>query len=161
MDNVYFAKVNEGAIIPSKRESDAGYDIYANIKDDICIYPNQIKMIPTGLASAFDDEYVLLLRERSSSGTRGLSLRCGVIDSSYRGEIFVPINNTTNKTILITNLSDKCYETPELSVYSTKKAICQGLFLPVPKLQVNEITYDELLTIDSDRGVGALGSSGK
>jgi dUTP pyrophosphatase len=161
MNNVYFAKVNAGAVIPSKRESDAGYDIYANIKDDVCIYPNQIKMIPTGLASAFDDDYVFTLFERGSSGSRGLSLRCGVIDSSYRGEIFVPINNTTNKPILITNLSDKCYETSELSVYSTKKAICQGLFLPVPKLKVNEITYEELSMINSDRGLGALGSSGK
>src|SRR5690606_15111734 len=29
---VYFAKVREDAIIPSKRDEDAGYDLYANIE---------------------------------------------------------------------------------------------------------------------------------
>ena len=33
--------------------------------------------------------------------------------------------------------------------------------LPVPNLETEEITHEELFTYSSERGVGALGSSGK
>lgn len=32
LPTVYFAKVRENAIIPSKRDEDAGYDLYANVE---------------------------------------------------------------------------------------------------------------------------------
>ena len=41
------------------------------------------------------------------------------------------------------------------------KAIAQALVIPVPNVNVEELTYDELKAISSDRGMGALGSSGK
>ena len=31
----------------------------------------------------------------------------------------------------------------------------------VPKLQIEEMSYEDLLKIESERGTGALGSSGK
>ena len=46
-------------------------------------------------------------------------------------------------------------------IYPKSKAICQALLLPVPKVNVEEVTYDELLKIKSERGNGMLGSSGK
>lgn len=158
-----FAKVRESAIIPSKKVEDAGYDIYANFEDDfLVIQPNEIKMIPTGIASAFSYEFVMVLKERGSSGSKGLSVRCGIIDSGYRNEWFVPINNTSNKPIVIAKEYVESYKTIEFAtVYPYNKAICQALLLPVPKVEVAEISYDELKKIKSERGEGCLGSSNK
>jgi dUTP pyrophosphatase len=56
---IKFAKVSEGAKIPSKREEDAGYDIYACFEEDcMVIRPHTSVFIPTGIATAFDNDYV-------------------------------------------------------------------------------------------------------
>lgn len=164
---VKFAKIRPTAIIPTKREEDAGYDIYANFDEDyMTINPHETKMIPTGIASACDTAYCFVLKERGSTGTKGLAQRCGVIDSGYRSEWFVPITNTTEVPIVILKSDtvskiflEKLF--PRAVFYPYNKAIAQALVLPVPTVDVEEYTYDELKTIPSDRGVGALGSSGK
>ena len=45
--------------------------------------------------------------------------------------------------------------------YPYEKAICQALVIPVPELDIEEYTYDELMAIPSQRGGGCLGSSCK
>ena len=50
-------------------------------------------------------------------------------------------------------------QTPRYYPYS--KAIGQLLVVPVPKIEVKELTVEELQAIPSERGTGALGSSGK
>ena len=173
---IKFAKVKPNAKIPSKRKEDAGYDVYPLFDGDyIMIEPHTVKMIPTGIASAFSENYVMVLKERGSTGTKGMAIRCSVVDSGFRGEWFVPINNTTNSPIIISKLSIE--ETTEQiddlideyrhlyglkpTFYPYEKAICQALLLPVPKVKVEEISYDDLKKIESNRGTGALGSSGK
>lgn len=164
---VKFAKVRPTAIIPTKRIEDAGYDIYANFNEDyIIINPHETKMIPTGIASACDTDYCFILKERGSTGTKGLAQRCGVIDSGYRSEWFVPITNTTDFPIIISkgmSLGEIFGEViPNgVIVYPYTKAIAQALLIPVPTVDIEEYTYDELKTIPSERGVGALGSSEK
>jgi len=166
MVKVYFSKIKEEGIIPSKNVEDAGYDIYGIIKEDVVIRSGEIKMIPTGIASAISDDYYFQLQERGSTGTKGLSQRCGVIDSGYRNEWFVPINNTTNKDIVILkNYSDRkdSVENSYINyiIYPDTKAICQAIILPIPKTEVEEIAYEELLKMESIRGLGNLGNSGK
>ena len=168
---IKFAKVKLNAIIPSKKDEDAGYDIYACFDEDfIIIEPHAIKMIPTGIASAFSEEYVMVLKERGSTGIRGMSIRTGVIDSGFRGEWFVGINNTTERPIVISKLNEEATTQAGMAlkdyanipiIYPYSKAICQALLLPVPKVKVEEISYDDLKKIKSNRGIGALGSSGK
>lgn len=160
-DNVLlFAKTHQDAIIPSKDYENAGYDIYASFDEvEVIVYPNQIKMISTGIASALSPKYVLIGKERGSTGTKGMAMRCGVIDASYRGEIFIPINNTGNKPIVITKQPERDYG--DAIIYPYTKAIAQLLLVPVPEVEVKEITYDDLLQIPSARGTGSLGSSGK
>lgn len=167
--NVKFAKVHPNAIIPSKRDEDMGFDIYACFDEDyIVINPHETKLIPTGLASACDPGYGFELFERGSTGSKGIARRCGIIDSGYRDEWFVGLTNTTNKVMFISKLSE--YETynryygdvmPESFVYPYSKAIVQAIVAPVPKLHVEELSYDELKTIKSERGMGKLGSSNK
>ncbi len=161
-NTVYFAKVKEGAIIPSKKLEDAGYDVYACFEEDyIEIKPNEIKMIPTGIASAFNENYYMQLQERGSTGTKGLSQRCGVIDSGFRNQWQVPINNTTNRNIIILKGIEDTIKTETTILYPYTKAICQAVLLPVPKVEIKELDYEDLKQIDSERGMTMLGASGK
>ena len=163
-NDLYFAKVNPNAIIPSKRLEDAGYDLYACFDEDyMVIEPHETKLIPSGIATAFSPKYVAILKERGSNGSKGIAQRCGVIDSGYRNEWFVPLTNTTTKTVVISKLPKE--QLPlmlqEGIVYPYTKGIAQFIMLPVPNLETEEITHEELLTYSSERGTGALGSSGK
>lgn len=163
----YFAKLNPNAKIPSKREEDAGLDIYACFTEPyIFIYPHRTKLIPTGIASVCDKDYCFILKERGSTGTKGMAQRCGVIDSGYRGEWFVPITNTTQKPIILYNdlgtlreryqndIDNDCF-----TLYSTQKAIAQALIVPVPRTEIMEISADEIKCFNSERGEGKLGST--
>lgn len=175
---IYFAKVRPDAIIPSKRDEDAGYDIYACFDEDyMMIAPHETKLIPTGIASACDNGYCFILKERGSTGTKGIAQRCGIIDSGYRNEWFVPVTNTNNKWIVICkktmteeNLKDAIWKEREkfkdvlhfeIQCYPYEKAISQALVVPVPQTTVEEVSLDILKSFKSERGDGALGSSGK
>lgn len=178
-DTIKFAG-KEGVKIPTKREEDAGYDVYAFFEDTyIEIAPHETKIIPTGLYSAFSSDYVAVLHERGSNGVKGIGQRSGVIDSGYRGEWGVPLTNHNDKPLLISKFTgeelisalEKEFNTYQMIllkdgldnciIYPYSKAICQAIFLPVPKLKTKTISIEELKTIPSERGEGKLGSSNK
>ena len=162
---IKFAKVNPNAIIPSKEIENAGLDIYACFEEDyMVVNPFETKIIPTGIASACDTDYCIVLKERGSTGTKGIAQRCGIIDSGFRNAWFVPITNINNKTLII--IKEEALKNTELTnddfiIYPYEKAICQALVIPVPTTDVEEYTYEELKAIPSDRGIGMLGSSSK
>lgn len=188
---IKFAKVHPNAIIPSKRDEDMGFDIYACFGEDyIVINPHETKLIPTGIASACNPKYGFLVFERGSTGSKGIARRCGVIDSGYRNEWFIGLTNTTDCFLFITKLSaedaakdfgEKWFNNVKINrttiddevreqigsklkrsiFYPYSKAIAQALVVPVPKVITDEISYDELKEIKSERGMGALGSSNK
>ena len=156
---VKFCKVNKLAKIPTKRKEDAGFDIYAVVPEgsSIIINPHETKMIPTGLKSTFDYNLVIVLKERGSTGTKGMGQRAGIIDSGYRGEWFVPITNHNDKPLIIFNdvVEVDCYDA---ILYPSSKAICQALVLELPWVEIEEV---DDIDNDSERGIGALGSSNK
>ena len=195
-NDLVFAKVRPDAIIPTKEKENAGYDIYANFEEDyIIIPPHKTKLIPTGIASAMTDKYYLQVHERGSTGSKGIKYGAGVVDSSYRGEIFICINNANDVEVIISKLSldeliekygekdnfdsnlitlrygdsefDYAYLTDtdnwdyKAIIYPYEKAIAQLIVHEVPRMNVKEMTYEELKAIPSKRGTGALGSSGK
>lgn len=170
-DIIKFAKVKPNAIIPTKRLEDGCYDIYACFEEEtITIAPNEIKLIPTGIASAFSYKYRADLRERGGTGTKGMARRSGQIDSGFRGEWFFPINNTTNKYIVITKNLDMKKELSKMlnidvdtmfTIYPYAKAIGQVALELVPDVEIEEVSYEKLLNIKSERGLGCLGSSDK
>lgn len=162
-DVIYFAKRHPDAIIPSKRPEDGCYDVYARFDEDgVFLAPGSIKLVGTGISSAFSPKYRGVLKERGSTGSIGLAIRCGVIDSGYRGEWFVALNNTSNKIIVI---DKNCKEVGEYTEgvisYPYEKAICQVGMEIVPDLKVKDISLELLLRIPSIRGDSSLGSSGK
>lgn len=163
-DNVlYFAKIRPTAIIPTKTEENAGYDIYANFEQDILkIKPATTATVPTGIASAISNGWYLQVEERGSTGANGIKKSAGVVDSSYRGEIFIAITNATDKTIIISKTAEKINITETTIEYPYKKAIAQLILHRVHnEILVEEISYDELKEIPSVRKDGKLGASGK
>ena len=163
---LYWAKVKENAIIPKKREEDAGYDLYPCFEEEYLeILPLHTKLVPLGVDSAFDSDYVMLLKERGSTGTKGMAQRAGVIDSGYRGEYMAPVTNVNDKPLCI--VKKEVLETwdedqkEKYILYPYEKAVCQGVLLKMPQLESETLSYDELKKIASLRNDGRLGSSGK
>ena len=191
-NELVFAKVRPDAIIPTKEDGNAGYDIYANFEEDYMVIPsNSTKLVPTGIASAMTNDWYLQVEERGSTGSKGIKKSAGVVDASYRGEIFIAITNANdidlliskltreelidkyghedfgdivmednNHTIYLVDADDYNYDISAI-IHPYSKAIAQLVVHEVPKMEVNEISYEELVEIPSTRGVGALGSSGK
>ena len=178
--NIKFAKTRPEAKIPSKRVEDAGFDLYACFEEDyIRIGPHETKLIPTGIASACSSDYALVLFERGSTGSKGMARRAGIVDSGFRNEIFVGLTNTTNRPLYISKLAkeelfdveynaksdvsfnDFVAEFENAIIYPYSKAIAQALVMPVPEVEVEEVSYEDLKAIPSERGLGCLGSSSK
>ncbi len=162
--NIKFAKVHPNAKIPTKRNEDAALDIYACFDLDwIGIEPHTSKLIPTGIASAFDPNWAIVFRERGSTGVKNMKINAGVIDSGFRGEYFVSLYNGNDVPVYITKYMDgeQAPEPKNAILYPYSKAIAQALVVEVPSTNIEEISYEELQAIPSERGTGALGSSNK
>lgn len=173
-NDLYFAKVKPEAIIPTREEGNAGFDIYACFDEEfIIINPNETKLIPTGIASTLHPSKYLQVEERGSTGSKGIKKSAGVIDSNYRGEIFIALTNCTTKQIVISKMTEEDIRSnwyyfagngvsiSNMLVYPYDKAIAQLIVHDVPIMDIKEVTYDELTSIPSNRGDGKLGSSGK
>ena len=161
-NKIVFAKMNESVIIPSKNEENCGYDIYANFEEGEMIFaPHQTRLVPTKLKMAITKDNAFILKERGSTGSIGLKCGAGVIDSGYRGEIFVALTNENDKPLIISKNYKKTLVEENLIIYPYIKAIAQGLLIRVPAVEVEEISVEDLENIPSERGTGCLGSSMK
>ena len=167
--NIKFAKVKPNARTPIKGdEGNMCFDFFPCFDEDfIEIRPFEVKLIPTGIATAFDSDWGLVFRERGSTGKINLKVNSGVIDANYRGQIFAALLNCNkDKSIFIskfgpTGEQSPLTEHPNAILYPYEKAICQGMLLPVPHVDLEEISFEELQNIPSTRGDGCLGSSGR
>lgn len=169
-NKIYFAKVRENAVIPQKENWDAGFDIYACFDEEyIIIPPHGTALIPSGIASALPEDYYIQIQERGSSGSRGIKYSAGVVDSSYRGEWFLATANVNDKPVLITKIDLESIDKNirdiienGFIVYPYSKALFQGIVHRVHnELEREEISFEELKKMPSERGDGKLGSSGK
>ena len=142
---IKFVKLTNTATIPTGREEDLGVDFYYRDQSAriVTLQPHKVVKLPTGIIMAMDSDYGLILKERSSLGSKGIAVRAGVIDSGYRGEVIVCLENTTDEPY---NLD-------------LTKAIAQGVLIPNPKKVIEEYKFDEIMAIDSERGVGGFGST--
>ncbi len=170
METPYFKvkRLSPEAVLPSKREEDAGYDIYACPEEDfILLRQSEIFLMPTKLSMQIPKDWVLYVAERGSTGSKGIAKRCGIIDSGYRGEVFIVLNNTSTKPVVFAKkegeslavfLEEMGLGKEEVTIYPLTKAIAQCLLLYAPHAKVEEV---EGLEEKSERGSGALGSSKK
>lgn len=139
-------KLRENAqMIKRATAGSAGMDLHACIDSDVTINPGEIKVIPTGLAIALENEnYVAYIYARSGLAIKhGITLaNCvGVIDSDYRGEVCVGLTNISNTPYTIT----------------AQERVAQLVIAPVCTCVAVEV--DEL--DETIRGEGGFGSTGK
>lgn len=144
MKQLLIKKLRETAIIPTRAtEGSAGYDLYADIAEEITIHPHQRMKIPTGIAIGLEESNVVaLIYARSGLATKhGITLsNCvGVIDSDYRGEIIVGLINSSNTSYTI----------------QPGERIAQMVLTPI---YTPELTAVEELS-DTKRGDGGFGST--
>lgn len=135
--------LSEGAALPEYQSAGAaGMDVRCS--DDFTLYPNERRLIPTGLRLAIPAGYEGQMRPRSGLALKhGISMvnTPGTIDSDYRGEIGV---------ILINHGAD-------VVTFNTGDRIAQLVVCPVTRAKM---TVVESLP-PSDRGEGGFGSTGK
>ncbi len=157
-------KFNPRAKIPSKAPNAAGYDVYT-IEEDYILPPHTAHLFPTGLGCVLPEGWWMQVVDRGSTGSKNLHVHCGVIDNDYRGEIFVCINNDNQYPVRFSNRYDMGYHEEnglEFFVYPAGKAIAQLVLIPQPAVEVEQIYEEEWNRLKkTDRGAGALGSTGK
>ena len=122
----------------------AAMDLHACMDQAVTIPAGQRAVIPTGIAIALPSaQYVALIFARSGLGIKhGIApANCvGVIDSDYRGEILMGLQNSGDRDYTI----------------QPGDRIAQMAITPV--LQATVQMVDEL--DDTSRGAGGLGSTG-
>ena len=134
--------------------SDAGLDLRFNPQEHtlvpIQIQPGESLVLGTGLKFGVPHGYMIQIMNRSGNAAKKqLMVGACVVDSGYNGEVFVNLHNIGSEPQTI-NPGDK---------------IAQAVVIPVVPARFVETNNDNLyewapITI-SDRGSGALGSTGR
>lgn len=162
MYSIQFAKLRPGAKIPSKRDEDSDYDLYACFDEEEFVIPAfSTRLVPTGLISAFDESLGVKFEERGSNTKWCGIIQAGVIDSGYRGEWLCAVYNGNPVPVHITKAVGEVQRLEDKVLVPYAKAICQFHVREILPVNVQEHTADEILSIKSARGAGKLGSSGK
>ena len=161
-DTISFAKIHEDAIIPSRRDEDGCIDVYAAFDAPLMVLrPHEATLVPTGLISAWNPKYRLAAPESGSASKTNLGLKCGQIDSGYRGEWFLCIRNDNDIPVVITKgIKDNIFDKTVIHI-PYKKALCQFAVEEVPQVKIIEETPEKVKSYSSERGTGNRGSSNK
>ena len=138
-------RLTETAILPERGSAyAAGYDLFADLTENVEIKPHETKLIGTGLSMEIPEGYFGGIFARSGlSSKEGLRpANCvGVVDADYRGEVKVALHNDGEVT-------------REVKV---GQKIAQLVVVPFLSVEFDEV--DELS--ETVRGVGGFGSTGK
>jgi dUTP pyrophosphatase len=84
--SVKIKKLHSQAKLPTRREGDVGWDLYAISSEALA--PGLIK-VSTGIAIELPEGYWGQIENRSSMGKNGYDVHGGIVDNHYRGEIIV------------------------------------------------------------------------
>lgn len=162
MQKIMFAKLRENAVIPSKRDEDSDYDLYACFDEDEFVIPAfSTGLVPTGIISAFDESLGVKFEERGSNTKWCGLVQAGVIDSGYRGEWFCAIYNGNPVPVHISKAVSDVQRLDDRVMVPYSKAVCQFNVRQIPRIEIEAVSPEEVLSCESDRGAGSLGSSGK
>jgi len=145
-------KLSEHAQIPTYgSKCAAGMDLYSAV--DLTVPPQTRKLVSTGISVSWEtqegqwdehpDKYYLRIAPRSGLAVKhNIDIGAGVVDSDYRGEIFVCFINSADKEYVIQR-GDKIAQ-----MILTRFEQCSDIIL------VDEHSITE-------RGEGGFGSTGK
>ncbi len=133
-------KISEKARIPTKHnKNDAAFDLYT-IQDQI-LPAGSTTIVHTGICLEIEFGFYGKIESRSSLAKKGIFCTAGIIDSGYRGEVMIVMNNRSSDDYLI----QSGHRVAQLIIY-----------------RIEEVYIIESDTLDdqSDRG-GGFGSSGE
>ncbi|PSL48547.1 deoxyuridine 5'-triphosphate nucleotidohydrolase [Salsuginibacillus halophilus] len=141
--NVNVKRLSDQIALPAYATAGAaGFDVCA--AEDVTLAPGEVTAVPLGLAFEIPEGYVMYLMPRSGLSKK-TKLRqpnsVGVIDSDYRGEVKLLLENTDSKESYHIETGDR---------------IGQGVIQEVP--HVDFVEADELS--ETKRGSGGFGSTG-
>ena len=126
-------------------EGSAGMDLRAALEQNTTVEPGETLLIPTGISIFIEDKNMAaVMLPRSGLGHKhGIVLGnlVGLIDSDYQGQLFVSCWNRGNNSFTI-DIGDR---------------IAQLIIVPV--IQADFEVVENF--IDSERGSGGFGHSGK
>jgi dUTP pyrophosphatase len=132
-------KVTDEALLPViATEGSAGLDLC--FATDFVLKPEQVTKVGTGVSMEIPTGYAGFVLPRSHNKELELTNVIGLIDSDYRGEIFLKIRNKSHETFLGYKLD----------------SMFQIVILPVALVSTLNVV-DELTA--TDRGDGGFGST--
>ena len=145
--NVY--RVRDSAKLPVRAHpTDAGMDLFfcpRNPTECVSIKPSSTCLLETGLKIEVPEGFMLEVKNKSGIALkRQLVAGACVIDSGYNGEIFINLHNIGKKP----------------QVIEPGQKIAQGVFVKIAQPMLVEIEEDNIYGGQTDRGSGALGSTG-
>ncbi|MBP1907794.1 dUTP pyrophosphatase [Paenibacillus turicensis] len=162
-------KLNDNAVIPVyAKQGDSGFDLVST--KYMLIEPGETKIVPTGLSFEIPEGYEMQVRPRSGVTLRTkLRVQLGTIDSGYRGEIGIIIDNISTKiescaaidikgqTVFERQKNGDPYELSQGTyMINAGDRIAQGVIVPVVK---SEMVETDSLS-DSERNTGGFGHTG-
>ena len=120
-------------------DTDSGYDLKTT--RPFKLLPNQVKLIPTSLFLELDKNIEAQVRPKSSISAKGILVHFGTVDSDYRGEV----------KVIMQNLNQHGVE------FEAGQKIAQIVFN-----EKTEVVLEQTDTVsnDTDRGIGGFGSTG-
>lgn len=135
-------KLNEFAVIPKyAHPGDSGVDLYAT--EEVVLWPGRTGLVGTGLSFEIPEGAEIQIRPRSGNSLK-TSLRVanspGTVDSGYRGEVKVILDNIGPSTVTVKR-GDK---------------IAQAVLVPVYRMDIQEVEE----VSDSERQTSGFGSTG-
>lgn len=137
-------KLNPAAELPAYATDGSGcFDIKST--GEGVIIPGGQRVFPTGLAFEIPVGWVLEVYSRSGHGFKNrvtLGNSVGIIDSDYRGELMVALDNSSPVSEFVVKAGDR---------------IAQAKLVEAPRVKLVEVA--ELS--ETARGTGGLGSTGK
>lgn len=129
------------------KQGDSGFDLRANLRGSVTLGSLEREIIPTGLYFELPFGTEMQVRPRSGLAAKnGVSVlnTPGTVDQGYRGEIGVILVNLSKDEFVI-NHGDR---------------IAQAVISPVVASTAIRLDKVEEINKDTDRGVGAYGSTG-
>lgn len=120
-------------------DTDSGYDL--RTKYDFKLEPFQVKNISTSLFLELDKDTEVQVRPKSSISAKGVLVHFGTVDSDYRGEVLVTIQNLNKHGV----------------EFEKGQKIAQIVFSKKTEIDLEKV---EKISDSTARGTGGFGSTG-
>lgn len=135
----------------------AAFDLFYNGTEPLLIGDSPV-LILTGVTTAFSQNLVAIIKEKSGLALKGLELKAGVIDADYRQEWGVLARFPIRESNLITWHEGKG-ELPHFRVNPGDK-VAQFILVELPEVELSA-EIGAILSIKDQLRTGGFGSTGK